>query len=111
MRYERIDDEFIEIFPEDTALSDLLEAVARLSYELADSPAPFFVQPFDVPPESVDFRSLVQEGELRMDYLNGRLCSTYVESRDGRCFFDAESFLQDRGSPEAFLAMVIERLK
>jgi hypothetical protein len=110
MNFIRVNDEVIEIIPEDRLPEEVLEAVARLSYELAESPAPFFMQPFDVPAESVDFASMVQEGELRMDYLNGRLCSTHVSRVEDRLYFDAARFLEDRGSPEAFLTMVRVRL-
>ena len=110
MNFARVNDEIIEILPGDRLPEEILEAVARLSYELAESPAPFFIQPFDVPAESVDFASMVQEGELRMDYLNGRLCSTHVSRIEGRFFFDAARFLEDRGSPEAFLVLVRTRL-
>ena len=85
--------------------------MARLSYETADNPAPIFVQPFDVPPESVDFVSLVRDGELWMDYLNGRLCSTVVKRSRGGLLFDASRFESDRGSPEAFLVLVRARLE
>lgn len=59
----------------------------------------------------VDFKDLVKEEGLRLDYLNGRLCSTYVERRGNRYFFDANRFEQDRGSAELFLALVKQRLE
>ena len=111
MDFQRVDDATIEILPEGRGAETILEAVARLSYETAESPAPFYVQPFDVPPASVDFRSQITGDGLRMDYLNGRLCSTHVVWGGGRLLFDAERFRQDRGSPEAFLVLVRERLK
>ncbi|MCF8062828.1 MAG: hypothetical protein K9M82_09950 [Deltaproteobacteria bacterium] len=111
MDFQRVDESTIEIFPQDHATETVLEAVARLSYETAESPAPFFVQPFEVPPESVDFRSQITGDGLRMDYLNGRLCSTHVQRSGERLLFDAERFQADRGSPEAFLLLVRERLK
>lgn len=111
MNFVRVNDEMIEILPGNRLPEEVLEVVARLSYELAESPAPFFIQPFDVPAESVDFASLVQEGGLRMDYLNGRLCSTHVSRIEGRLYFDAARFLEDRGSPEAFLSLVRGRLE
>jgi len=111
MEFKRLDDDWIEIFPGESASEEVLEAMARLSYETAESPAPLFVQPFDVPPESVDFASLVREGDLRMDYLNGRLCSTVVERREGRLLFNASGFQLDRGSPQAFLSLLQGRLQ
>jgi hypothetical protein len=111
MDFHRVDDTTIEILPEGREAGTILEAVARLSYETAESPAPFYVQPFEVPSESVDFRSQVTGDGLRLDYLNGRLCSTHVKRAGGRLLFDAERFREDRGSPEAFLVLVRERLK
>lgn len=111
MDFARVNDEVIEILPGNRLPEVVLEAVARLSYELAESPAPFFVQPFDVPAAAVDFTSMAQEGELHIDYLNGRLCSTHVSRIGGRLYFDAALFLEDRGSPEAFLALVRARLR
>jgi hypothetical protein len=111
MDFRRLDDETIEILPEGRKPEAVLEVLARLSYETAESPAPFFVQPFEVPPESVDFRSQITREGLRLDYLNGRLLSTHVQWEGGRLLFDAERFEADRGSPDAFLALARERLK
>jgi len=59
----------------------------------------------------VDFRSQVTDKGLQMDYLNGKLCSTHVERRGDRLFFDARRFREDRGSPELFLNLLKEKLK
>ena len=110
MEFKRLDDDWIEIFPGERAPEEVLEAMAHLSYETADSLKPFFAQPFDIPPESVDFASLVRDGDLRMEYLNGRLCSTVVERSEGRLLFNASGFELYRGSPEAFLYLLQARL-
>ncbi|MFP4088394.1 MAG: hypothetical protein ACLFUL_16570 [Desulfobacteraceae bacterium] len=104
---ETVNKDLIEIIPG----GQYWEEVARLSYETADSPLPWFVHPFEVPTFRVDFRGLVTAKGLLMDYLNGRLCSTHVEYKDGRLFFDAKRFVEDRGSPDAFLTLVKERLE
>ena len=111
MDFRRVNEDTIEILPEGREPERILEALARLSYETAESPAPFYVQPFEVPPASVDFRSQVTGEGLRLDYLNGRLLSTHVRREGDRLLFDAERFQVDRGSPEAFLALVRERLR
>ena len=111
MDFQRLEDGRIELFPGGHASDAVLEAMARLSYETAETPAPFYVQPFDVPSDAVDFGSLIGSTGLRMDYLNGRLCSTHVERRGERLLFDAERFRSDRGSPEAFLVLVREHLE
>ena len=111
MDYRRITDGLIEILPGGLPPERVLEEIARLSYELAATVPPGFAQPFDVPTSMVDFKDLVKEEGLRLDYLNGRLCSTYVERRGNRYFFDANRFREDRGSPDAFLNLLKERLK
>lgn len=108
MNFKRIDETTIEIFPENVPVNHLLEQIARLSYELAETIPPWFVQPFDIPPEAINFSELVSKQGLKLEYLNGRLCSTIIEIKDGRLFFDAQTFKQDRGSPELFLTMVKE---
>ncbi len=111
MRFKRLDQDIIEIFLEGLSAEKVLKEIARLSYELADTIPPWFVQPFDIPAEAVNFSDLVSEKGLRIDYLNGRLCSTHVEVRNGRLLFDARRFREDRGSPEVFLTMVREILE
>jgi hypothetical protein len=110
MDFKRIDEDTIEIMPEELAAEKVLEEMARLSYETADSPLPTFILPVEIPAPLVDFRKLVKSGALHMDYLNGRLCSTHVERRNDRLFFDAKRFSRDRGSPELLLNLVKERL-
>lgn len=110
MDFRRIDEDIIEIMPGELTPEKLLEEMARLSYEMASSPFPRFIQPFEVPAPLVDFKSLITETSLHMEYLNGRLCSTHVDWRDGRLFFDAKRFREDRGSPEIFLNLLKERL-
>ncbi|MBW1918822.1 MAG: hypothetical protein JRI84_13770 [Deltaproteobacteria bacterium] len=111
MDYCVINDDIVEIIPGEHSPEKVLEEIARLSYELAESPAPSFIQPFDVPVQAVDFQDFIGPEGLRIDYLNGRLCSTYVERKDNRLLFDARSFRQDRGSVEAFLALLKYRLE
>lgn len=96
----------IEILLGQVPPEKLLEEIARLSYETAVAVAPSFAQPFDVPADFIRFKDFIKEESLHLDYLNGRLCSTYVEKKGGRYFFDARSFRENRGSPEAFLALV-----
>lgn len=98
-------------YPAPIAAERVLEEIARLSYELAETIPPWFVQPFDIPAHGVDFKAFIGEQGLQMDYVNGRLCSTYVEIRGGKHLFDAKRFKEDRGSPEAFLSLVKEQLE
>lgn len=111
MDFKRIDEDTVEIMPGELTPQKVLEEMAGLSYETAGSPFPHFIQPVEVPASLVDFKGLVTDEGLHMDYLNGRLCSTHVERRDDRLFFDAKSFREDRGSPEVFLNLLEERLE
>ncbi len=106
MEFRRVNKDLIEIIPGWRSEEEVLEEVARISYETAESPLPWFIHPFEVPTSRVDFRSLVMDNGLYMDYLNGRLCSTHIEKRGGRLIFDARRFREDRGPPEAFLNLV-----
>ena len=99
MDYRRITDGLIEIFLGDLPPERALEEIARLSYELAVTVPPSFAQPFDVPASLVDFKDVINEKGLHMGYLNGRLCSTFVEKKGDQYFFDANRFKEDRGSP------------
>lgn len=110
MDFRAIDEDTIEILPGEMGTEKLLEEIARLSYETAASPFPHFIQPIEVPESLVDFKGLVTEDGLRIDYLNGRLCSTRIQRKGNRLFFDARSFKEDRGSPEVFLTLLRERL-
>ena len=110
MDFKRIDEDTIEIMPSELTPERVLEEKARLSYETADSPLPAFIQPFEVPAPLVDFRGPITDEDLRMDYLNGRLCSTYVETRNDLLFFNAKRFSRDRGSPYVFLNLLKEKL-
>jgi len=111
MDFKRLNEDTVEIVPGELTPGKVLEEMARLSYETASSPFPPFIQPFEIPESLVDFRSQVTDKGLQMDYLNGKLCSTHVERRDDQLFFDAKRFREDRGSPEAFLNLLKERLK
>jgi len=111
MKFRRLTEDIIEIIPGPIAAERVLEEIARLSYELAETIPPWFVQPFDIPPEAVDFSALISDEGLSMDMLNGRLCSTYVFKKEGKYIFDAKRFREDRGSPEMFLRVVQERLR
>ena len=110
MDFRRVDEDTIEIMLGELPSEKVLEEMARLSYETASSPFPRFIQPVEVPTPLVDFKSLITENGLRMDYLNGRLCSTYVERTEQRLFFDTKRFREDRGSPEVFLDLLKETL-
>jgi len=111
MEFKCINESTIEILPGDLSPERLLAEMARLSYETARSPLPQFIQPVEVEPSHVDFKSLVTSKGLHMDYLNGMLCSTHVERRGDRLIFDAKSFRQDRGAPTVFLNLLKQRLK
>ena len=109
MDFKRIDEDTIEIMPGELTSEKVLEEMARLSYETADSPLPAYIQPVEVPVPFVDFRGLITDEAPRMDYLNARLCSTYMETRNDRLFFDAKRFSRDRGSPDVFLNLLKEK--
>lgn len=111
MKFRKVSNDFIEIIPGPSSIDKVLEEIARVSYELASTIPPWFIQPFDIPVEAVDFSSLVQEDGLRLDYLNGRFCSTYVVKKGEKYLFDAKRFREDRGSPEMFLSLVQQRLE
>ena len=111
MNFVKITEEEIEIIPGNLPARKVLEEMARLSYETATSPLPQFILPFEIDASLVDFSAVVTDEGVRMDYLNGRLCSTFVELRDSRLFFDAARFREDRGSPEAFLCLLGKRLE
>jgi hypothetical protein len=64
----------------------------------------------EIPASLVDFWELVTEDGLHLDYLNGNLCSTYVERKEGLLVFDTTRFEEDRGSPEVFLDLPKESL-
>ena len=111
MKYRKITEDLIEIIPGDLDVRRVLEMIARVSYETASTVPPWFVQPFDIPPDTVDFSTLIGDEGLKMDYLNGRLCSTYVFKKGKKYFLDAKRFREDRGSPEIFLRLVQARLQ
>jgi len=109
MDFKRINEDIIEIIPGEQPPEEVLEEMARLSYETSDSPLPMFVFPFEVPASRVAFKDLVTDKGLHMDYLNGKLCSTYVDVKGDRLFFDARRFTEDRGAPEALLNLLKQR--
>ena len=111
MDFVKISEETIEIIPGDMPAGKVLEEMARFSYETATSPLPQFILPFEIAPSLVDFSAVVTDKGLNMDYLNGKLCSTFVEWRDSRLLFDAARFKEDRGAPEAFLRLLKQRLE
>jgi len=109
MNYRKINGDTIEVLPGELSLEGVVEEMERLSYETASSPFPGYIQPVEIPASPVDFKGLMAEEGLRLDYLNGRLCSTYVEKREDRLVFDARRLEEDRGSPEVFLDLLTER--
>lgn len=111
MDFVRLEEGIIEILPCGLPARKVLEEMARLSYETALSPLPQFILPFEIESSGVNFADLVSDDGLSMHFLNGRLCSTFVESRNSRLFFDAGRFKEDRGAPEPFLIMLKERLE
>ena len=111
MEYRKITEDLIEIIPGGLDANRVLEVIARVSYETASTVPPWFVQPFDIPCDAVDFSALIDDEGLKIDYLNGRLCSTHVFRKGKRYFFDAKRFREDRGSPEIFLRFVQNQLQ
>jgi len=97
MNYRGINGHTIVVLPGELSREGVLEEMARLSYETASSPFPGYIQPVEIPASLVDFKGLITEEGLDLDYLNGRLCSTYVERREDRLVFDARHFEEDRG--------------
>ena len=86
MDFKRIDEDTVEIIPGELSPQEVLAEMARLSYETASSPLPLFIQPFEITASLLDFKGLVKNKGLHVDYLNGRVCSTHVERRDDRLF-------------------------
>jgi hypothetical protein len=106
MDFQVIDEDRIEIRPGRFSMGKVLEAMARLSYETAETATPFFTQPFDIPSDKVDFADLLNPDGFHLDYLNGRRCSTSVQREGDLFILDASWFRSERGSPMAFLRMV-----
>jgi hypothetical protein len=108
--YKKISDQYLEIIIRDISPFEFLEELAKLSYELADYSAPFFVIPFEVPAERIDFKAYISDYGIELKTLNGKLLSTTVIIENGRYLFDSQTFKMDRGSPEAFLELLKARL-
>ena len=110
MDFKRIDQDTIEIKPGELTPERVLKEMARVPYQTADSPLPAFIQPFEVPAPLVDFKGLITDGGLHMDYLNGKQCNTDVKRRNDQLFFNANRFSRDRGSPDVFVNLLEEKL-
>jgi hypothetical protein len=83
MDYRRITEDTVEIMQDELRLEKVLEEMARLSYETASSPFPGYIQPVEIPASLVDFRSLVTNEGLHMDYLNGKRNRSRVQRFTG----------------------------
>jgi hypothetical protein len=111
MDFVKVEEGIIEILPCGLPVRKVLEEIARLSYETASSPLPQFILPFEIEASGINFAELVSDDGLSVDFLNGRLCSTFVEVKNSRLFFDAGRFKEDRGATEPFLQLLKERLE
>lgn len=115
MNYKKINDYEIEIIPGITPLDRVLENMARISYESAESPGSEFLELLDTKSKEIDFSSFVHLDHhkvLDMDYVNERQCKTKVrKTHDGKYVFDAESYKVNRGSPELFMNKVKSALE
>jgi hypothetical protein len=123
MQYKRIDRaQLIEIIPEKTPVRKLLKVLAEESYKSAAPVGLGFLQPHGIPAREMIFDAFIamtpQEAEkngfdsllsvLEMDYVNGRLCKTFVVHTNGKYYFSARSYEQDRGPAEPLLDRVKE---
>ncbi len=104
--YKILDESRIELIPGNHSVQEVLEAVARVSYDLA-SPAGFGIfKAHSTQSSDVDFSKYVSKDGLRMDYVNGRKCKTNVVIEKGRLEFIAHLYEATRGSSEQFLDRV-----
>lgn len=107
MNYEKISHREIEILPGSTPIHEVLETMARISYESAKVPVSECAALLDVQSKEIGFSDFVHlecRAVLDMDYVNERRCKTKVgKTDDGKYIFDAWLYAVNRGSPELFL--------
>jgi hypothetical protein len=91
MNYKKINDYEIEIIPGKTPIDRVLENMARISYESAETPGSEFLELLDTKSKEIDFSSFVHLDHhevLDMDYVNERQCKTKVrKTHDGKYVF------------------------
>ncbi|MFA6461661.1 MAG: hypothetical protein WCV90_05295 [Candidatus Woesearchaeota archaeon] len=113
MKYQRIDNKKIEIFPEMVPIRELLLAIAKVSYETAVPRGLGHLQHFQAPSTEVSLEGYLQyEGKtpvmLLMDYIAGRDCRTKVFlGREGKWYLDSYAFQQRKVTSEEFLKGVV----
>ena len=115
MDYKRINEREIEIIPGGTAIRNVLETMAKVSYESAKPPGSEFLELLGSNSKDVDFSKFVHlngRDVLDMGYVNERPCKTKVRKTDeGRFIFDAWLYETNRGPSEPFLAKVKSALE
>ena len=112
MDYKKINDREIEINPGETPIQELLETIAKVSYELARPVGNGIFAAFATKSEDIDYSRFVSSNGVDMDYVNGRQCKTSVSvNENGTLTFDASLYQTDRGSPELFLDKVKSTLE
>ncbi|MDD5192113.1 MAG: hypothetical protein PHH54_01205 [Candidatus Nanoarchaeia archaeon] len=108
MRYQRINENLIEIIPEENVLEVLL-ATAKKSYDTATPRGKGQLQPHQTPSMEVIFDKFIKYNGskpvmLLMDYVNGRDCRTKVFLGEGdKWYFDCYAFGQRGVTSEEFL--------
>lgn len=79
----------------------VLEAIAQASYELARPVQMGFLQPFNTQADRIDFSEFVRKDfngmNMRMDYVNGRQCKTFVNQEGESYILRTDLFEIDRG--------------
>ncbi len=111
LKIRYLDEGFVEIEPQGISPLRVLEQIAIISYETADCPLHHFIMPFEIDPQLSDITGFVRNGSIQMDYVNGRLCSTYAYISGKKILFDGRRFERDRGSTKAFLTLLSYRIK
>ena len=115
MRYQRVNDNLIEIQPERDPIKIILLTIARISYETSIPRGLGHLQPYQAPPMEVRFEDYIEPkgGEdptiLLMSYIHGRDCRTKVsKTRDGKWHFDAYVFQQRKVTSEEFSQGIVK---
>ncbi|MBW1682702.1 MAG: hypothetical protein JRH05_09650 [Deltaproteobacteria bacterium] len=110
MEYRILDDQRVELDPRPFPPERVLAEMARLAYDQAACPLPKFIQPVEVHPSLVDFRALVTDEGVDLEFLNGRFCGLRVKRRGGMLILDAGLLREVHGSVEGFLRLLDLRL-
>lgn len=114
MRYQRIDNNKIEIQPEGMHIRDMLLTIAEVSYKTAIPRGLGFRQPYiHLVKNTPDFQDCIetQGGQpvmLLMDYINGRDCRTKVfRARDEKWYLDSYAFQQRKVTSQEFIQGIV----